>query len=312
MNYLFALLILLYPLAVVAGEEGENSSNTEQFQMITSGSKSLKMYEMGQARNKKIVFYGKVVDQSGEAVSNAKVHYTAGRWKLLDYDAYHYFVNTDSHGNFIINNIGQALTIISIEKEGYDVKTELSSFNAHPRSVGDTSTRLWKDTAPNNPFVFHAWRKANAEPLVYSEKRVYMPFDGTVTPVDLTNKGSADLKISIVRSGSRHAPSDWQAIFEVVEGGLLESNEAFMNQAPEKGYKHKIVISYKKNAQNFVSRTDRSFFLKTNSGQIYARLEIQIRPFFNDQESANFIKYWLNPNGSRNLQYDPSKRIPLK
>jgi len=82
-----------------------------------------------------------------------------------------------------------------------------------------------------------------------------------------------------------------------------------MNVAPEDGYQSKIVLSYKKENENYASKVKKKYYLKSKNGHSYAHLEMDIRPFFNDNVAAIRMIYWLNPNGSRNLQYDPQKRI---
>ena len=270
-------------------------------------------------RKSHVYFYGKVVDQHGKPVPHAKVYFGVSRHGFVgNSNGYFYDIITDADGKFAIEGIeGHSLNFKNVEKTGYEYGGGIGSFRGFPRYSGKNApkSRLWTETSEAKPVVFQMWKKTEAEPLIYNDDARVYPFpNGQFETVNLQGKGESigDFKVSSVRSGTRSNPGDWKIVIEAIDGGFIESDEVFMNIAPEDGYQRKVVLSYKKGDENYVSRVRKKYYLKSRGGQSYARLDMQIRPFFNDKKSGLRFKYWLNPNGSRNLQYDPKKRIYLK
>jgi hypothetical protein len=56
-----------------------------------------------------------------------------------------------------------------------------------------------------------------------------------------------------------------------------------------------------------------SFFVSSRNGKNFARIALHIRPNSDRQEGDNEASIgagvWLNPNGSRNLEFDSAKAI---
>ncbi len=271
-------------------------------------------------RNTHVYFYGKVVDQHGNPVSNALVKTEIGKWRILDANSSYYQFKTDSQGNFSIEDIGAINMIVgSIEKDGYEIKAG-TYLQGYKRDANDPAP-LWSETSKEKPWIFHAWKKTEAEPLVYDKGLFGFKFDGRKYTINFkTGKklegivNSGDLVVSIWRNpnSSRSNVGDWKVSLEAISGGLIETMDVFMNEAPEAGYSSSWSMDYKKNASNYKRKTSwEKFYLKSRN-RLYIRLEMEIIPYFNDKEAAIDMKIWMNPNGSRNLQYDPKKRIYLK
>lgn len=280
------------------------------------------MYEMGKASNLDVEFYGRVIDQGGNPVSNATVSIELLRWRVLDASGEHHRFTTDSEGYFVIDNVsGSMFTIRSIEKENYEImgKEQKSQvFRGVPRNDGFTEIHLWGETSKAKPWVFRAWKRTEAEPLVTSEKFLWLEPDSRSYSIDLTRgKGSTvengsigDLKVSFTRplDAKENEKFSWSVTIEAMGGGIFETSDAFMNEAPEEGYKGSWQIRFTKDSPDYQSRVNKKFYVKSKGGNHYSRIEVELIPHYRTH-SAMGIKYWLNPNGSRNLQYDPSKRI---
>ncbi|MDQ6989100.1 MAG: carboxypeptidase-like regulatory domain-containing protein, partial [Mariprofundaceae bacterium] len=143
-------------------------SENEIIQLVMKNEKTKKMYVMGSASNSNIYFYGRVVDQHGEPVSNALVKTEVGAWRILDANSTYYHYKTDEQGFFSIEGMGgSSLSVRIIEKEGYDIKGG-ESFYGYKNSKADSSP-LWGETSEEKPWIFHAWKKTESEPL-YSGK----------------------------------------------------------------------------------------------------------------------------------------------
>ena len=55
----------------------------------------------------------------------------------------------------------------------------------------------------------------------------------------------------------------------------------------------------------------KKFYYRSNDGKTFGRLEVEVRPFFNKQAKI-YIYYWLNPQGSTNLEDDEVQHINLQ
>lgn len=109
---------------------------------------------------------------------------------------------------------------------------------------------------------------------------------------------------------------DWSFVMTAIDGGFIEvTNNAYLNEAPEIGYQQQYqVIRYATNVVNYSTyplyRTDRTFFLKSRGGQVYGHFHInELEPDYRGGMAALRIEYYINPAGSRNLEFDPAKQI---
>ena len=264
-------------------------------------------------------YYGRVIDQHGNPVVGAKVKAEWAYFPFIpngdfgpNYKNLH--LTTDADGRFSIQkDDGMSIAIDAIEKEGYQIKSKKFYMFS---DGGYKMLQSFND--PENPVIFHAWKKAEAEPLIYNEKFLWLESDGRNYSIDLTKgKGSTieggsigDIKVTFKRplDAKRNEHFDWSVTIEAIGGGLIETTDIFMNTAPEEGYKRLWSIHYNKNSSDYHPRENKKFYLKSKGGKHYSRLEVELIPYYRTH-SAMGIKYWLNPNGSRNLQYDRSKRI---
>ncbi len=80
-----------------------------------------------------------------------------------------------------------------------------------------------------------------------------------------------------------------------------------MYQAPVSGYFSQWNFSQQAGQQDYTREINPKFYLK-NHDNVYGRIEVQIISDYN-QGICVRIRYWLNPTGSRNLEYDPAKKI---
>jgi hypothetical protein len=55
--------------------------------------------------------------------------------------------------------------------------------------------------------------------------------------------------------------------------------------------------------------TDRTFFVKSRDGHVYGHFHIsELEPAYRDKAALK-IEFYVNPAGSRNLEFDPAKQI---
>jgi len=279
-------------------------SESQLLQMIERVPKAKGMYEAGKLSNLDIEFYGKVIDQHGNPVAGARVGVSLLRWRILDAGgAFHEFT-TDSEGYFDVSGIsGQVLTIRSISKDGYEIIGEAKRTQTfRVESLGKRDK--------NNPIIFHAWKKLESEPLYYGEYKQKLRDSGVLEAINfpgLNNGLSA--RFDLDPNGIPYKPENWKISIKANAGGIIESQgEIFMNEAPESGYELVWSKAYAKGTEGFTDEGRKKFYFR--SGNNYGRLEVNYVAYYKKGIAGILrIKYWINPNGSRNLQYDPAKRI---
>jgi hypothetical protein len=278
-----------------------------------------------------IVFYGRAVDQFGEPVVGADVRGTVlvntgtrgGSRKAK--------TTTDGLGYFQFGDlVGQDIGIM-IAKDGYEYRRKSSSFSYsyfeadHKRHIPD----------PKNPVVFVLWKKKGAETLVHYEKVWRFPLSGGPLRIDLTTGKVAERDADLVVTVSRTplvmpygtTGFAWQAAVDVTGGGLIRVGELdYYNAAPETGYEPRLqhmqeARSVREAQEGRIKWTWQedvadTFFISCRDGRIFARVYLRIKPNSDHKEGDNealvAAGVWLNPNGSRNLEFDPKNAITPK
>jgi hypothetical protein len=275
-----------------------------------------------------VQFFGRALDQFGESVAGAEVRGTllintgtsGGQQKAQ--------TTTDGQGYFQFTGLkGQDLGI-GISKEGYEYRRKTTSFSYtyfeadHKRHIPD----------PKNPVVFILWKKQGAEALVHYDRTWRFPVNSGPVRIDLVTGRiggqDADLVVTVSRTplqmpyGARGFA--WSAIVEVEGGGLIRAGQRdYYNLAPESGYvprfEHVQEAQDVRDAQEermkwtWRESVSDDFFVSSRNGKNFARVRFYIRPNSDrkegDNESAVEAEVWLNPNGSRNLEFDSKKAI---
>lgn len=92
-----------------------------------------------------------------------------------------------------------------------------------------------------------------------------------------------------------------------VEGGGIQITEGeFPFLAPEANYRFAIEINMDKDSKSDLTHRDFQCYFFVNQPRIYGRLKSRVPGF---SKESLVIDYWINPSGSRNLEYDPGKYI---
>jgi hypothetical protein len=275
-----------------------------------------------------IEFYGRALDQFGQPVVGADVvgsviynnGVTSGLTKA--------FTTTDTQGHFqFVKLEGQDIGI-GISKEGYEYHQKNSSFSYsyfeadHKRHIPD----------PKTPVIFPLWKKQGAEALVHYEKTWRFPIIRGPIRINLITGDIdgkvADLVVSIVRVPLQMRYGErgfaWNASVDVLGGGLIRAGRRdYYNLAPESGYVPR--FEYAQDAQSvrdaqagkikwtWVDGVSNDFFVSSRNGKNFARVTLRIRPNVDHKEGDNealvAAEVWLNPTGSRNLEFDPLKVV---
>lgn len=270
------------------------------------------------SENIPIQFWGKVVDQDNQPLESVKVklytmrgnEYAPGKF---NYPVEHRDLTTAADGQFALTDAnGYTLTVEALEKEGYRSEKLPKRF----AYTGRPEPELFIPE-PQKPVVFKMWEKGEPEPLVQAEKFYGIIPDGRVYTIDLLNikkidgaSQQGDLQIKVQRPAgvARNDKYDWSLDIDAIGGGVIETNDEFMDQAPETGYQPRFQLVMNPTNPKWSHRVNKKFYLKSRNGQLYARMEVEV--FSNYQnEGALGVRYFANPSGSRNLEYDPAKEI---
>lgn len=260
-----------------------------------------------------IDFYGKVVDQYGNPVPNARItcsiadnFFGTGSIRKSE---------SDASGYFTVENIRGAGVLVSAGKDGY---AEIKDKSGASFGIGMPADSVRK-TPPSkqNPAVFVLRKMAKPEVMISSDRCVMISTNGIPVEISLetgkaVNSGKGDIKVECwIDDGYRDEKRryDWRCRLTVADGGFVEREDDIENQAPEAGYQPMIEINMHRSRLDWNDSYDGNYFIKLGSGK-YARASISIIP---GGEFVSITSY-LNPSGSRNLEYDkkldPTRYIP--
>ncbi len=266
-----------------------------------------------------VVFYGKVIDQNNDpvvgATVEAKILYYGG-FSLLkmrdgdDNDKYHSSVlTTDSSGKFTVSgNKGKSLDI-NISKEGYKSPEGRLSYVYDPNE-----RKLRHHPSPGNPVILTMWKKGKIEEGLIKRKILFkFDSDGTEQGVSLidgkwlkTNITDAALIVSVaadIPEGTRPRRYNWSLTIDVPNGGIIETSDAFLYQAPEEGYQNPYTLTMSADDSKWRGDiSNKKFYVKARNGDIYASIILGCHSYSNNKALVK-MKTFVNPNGSRNLEH---------
>lgn len=263
-----------------------------------------------------INFYGKVIDENNQPVEGAiiKLQWNDTSVKGTSYGN----TKSDADGLFSLTGEEGKLLQIQVSKEGYYgyrneriASFEYAAFFDPQYHIPD----------PNNPVVFHLRKKGEPAELIYRDILYGIKIDGTPHYIDLVSgqkfigsNPTGDLMVQIIRVADNTNPKkfDWSAILQGVgDGGLIETNSEFMFEAPVEGYQTKIEYRKEISDPEWKREIEKNFYIRSRNGKVYARIEANIIPKYQNSASIR-IKSYVNPNGSRNLEFDKTKIIKPK
>jgi len=255
-----------------------------------------------------ITFYGKVIDQNGDPVPDATVNYSA--LDKFNASGSQYQGKSDANGNFSISGIVGAALSVGVRKKGYYM-IDGKSASAFAYGVGPDSTRREPPTK-DNPAILVLQKMGIAEPLIHISSRTYrIARNGTPLEVDLTTgqkSAQGSLRVEAwtedqAKNAKQHY--NWRCRISVPNGGLVERQDQFDFEAPADGYKPSDEIVMLKTAGKWQPQAQREYFVKFEDGR-YARIQLKMiaqgNHFFR-------LESYLNPSGSRNLEFDPNKTV---
>jgi hypothetical protein len=274
------------------------------------------------AREKEVEFWGKVLDQHDEPVVGVEVTATITTHQVpppgfKPQPTTIYSATTDVNGLFYIKGRpGRGFTIETMAKNGYVLPPGLQKRrgNLFWYNYDHLDPKGFKPDR-SDPVVFRMWRLEQSEKLISGEGFYGIVPDGSVYTVDLLTQKHmlgelpGDFRVRIsrppnVKWGARGY--DWLWQIESIGGGLVETNDEFMYHAPEGGYQPSYEIRIQSGDTPWSDEVRRRYFLKSRGGTVYACLDVEVLANYRDKAVLS-IKYYANPNGSRNLEHAPER-----
>jgi hypothetical protein len=255
-----------------------------------------------------ISFWGKVVDEHGNAVPDATVELTANNNPNPMEQGSRYQRFTDNHGLFSISGIHGIALNVKVSKEGY-YQTAESRGGANYLLKSNTDRPV---PTAENPAVFVLRKKGEAAELTHvTERPVKVPKNRV--PVEISFEtgqavpaGQGDLRIECwTEDQKKDAQGNypWRCRVSIPSGGgLIKRQGEFDFEAPIDGYQASDDITPP--GERWSATAERQYFVKTVDGH-FARVTLRVRT---GGEHFVVIQSYLNPKpGSRNLEYDPTK-----
>lgn len=284
-----------------------------------------------------IEFHGKAVDQYGDPVPDADVTCTVIIRTPLQEGVAKKMTKTGADGTFQLSGFKGESIGVAVRKNGYEQLANSGGFiyslmykNAHTPD-------------PSKPVVLRMWKLAGPEPMIRQRRTYRIVGDGRTYSLNLVEdpdsskslrpfvywrnaeeyrikmlegtgpsleKSQTDLQISV------HAPTEdsknvrrpWSYILTVPEGGVVGLSGPFPYLAPEQGYQSEFIFMMDPTDPAWSDRPTKQFYLKSRGGKIYGRLALAVYAFSQNDTSFS-VEYFLNPSGSRNLEFDPKKRL---
>lgn len=264
-----------------------------------------------------IEFFGKVVDEQNKPVDGASIRFVWSDLSSKGTSEAHTFSDVD--GLFCLKGVrGKGLSVHISSADHYVSQSR----NQFAFEYADPDEPIFHIPDPNNPVIFHLRRKGQTERLVVMRSNLNIPgvgrqfrllTNGTPTRVDFVSGkiveygGSLEVRCWIRNeTGEFNKAYDWSYELTVPEGGLILSTNEFDFEAPLENYLPSIRKEIHKNSeQPWTGRREEKYFLKLANGN-YARMRFVI---YAGESPFCIIEAFVNPSGSRNLEFSPDKIV---
>jgi hypothetical protein len=262
------------------------------------------MAEIKASNRRPIDFYGKVVDQYGQSVADVKIRGNI----LFDHpdstSSQDDYTTTDANGEFNFTGLHGSRFGVIPSKDGYVYNSRIPT--------------NWSESYkpdPSNPMVFTMWKLQGAVQLIHTNKFFGITPDGSTWTIDLikgtkieNSSATGDLRVAIERPADavRGQKFDWSFTMDAVDGGVIETQDPYLYEAPESGYQLQYSFTMPLSDPHWQPELqNKTFYLKSRDGSVYGHFTIEVIPKY--QNTAIFsVDSYVNPARSRNLEPDSS------
>lgn len=309
-------------LGIIAKSTSGATRDSKNASRVVSGESNaiapIENNELHTTGNAPITFYGKVIDQDNKPLAGVKVNLeifvgymtsaTTGEMKRDKVT-----LETDENGQFTLKNVkGHSVTVLSVEKNGYELSQKSNWFFAY-----SSSSEIFHPDS-SNPVILTMWKRSGVEPLIIGKKFYGIIPDGRVYTIDFLQQkkiegadAPGDIRVQITRpfDAIPRLKYDWSFSIEAINGGLIPTDDEFLYRAPDEGYQPKYEFTMSTNSLSWSEENKRKqFYLRSRDGEVYGALIIDVLSHYNDKSIFN-VRYFINPAGSRNLELKSQKEI---
>ncbi len=282
---------------------------------------SVRVAQVAEDKNVSIAYYGVCLDQNKAPIEGVIVNLSVRQWHgagRLDLggSVKKLTAVSDKSGRFHLTGVkGDVVSIEQAVKTGYEWVRN-----------GRQAVNYWsqKDLIPTSeaPAVLCFWRQQGAEMMYrYASSdnllTLWLECNGTPQGFDL-HSGARVTENPDVRFAFERVPVtlplqfkgryDWKLTVEIMGGRIqvTETNAPFL--APETGYRESATIDRKAGDPNWTRDGKAQFYFVTPRRE-YGRLEVEVVTHMEAPRTRFSWTVHLNPSGSRNLEFLPSKRL---
>jgi protocatechuate 3,4-dioxygenase beta subunit len=254
-----------------------------------------------------IIFFGRVIDESNQPVAGVLVSYGANTANEQLTEEMHNEGSTtsDERGVFKISGVRGRSFVMELSHPAYYVsRSNPPGFDYAGELVSGRAVPDTEDKA----MVFYMHHKGNPTALIERRGGLHKPADGTTLDFPLRGKARTEVIGQLQVQGWKGLPDprsghfDWKVRITVPDGGVLESTNEFAFVAPESGYRQTLEINVSKDDLNWRVATNSTLFFKLPN--YFVRGEVSVDLFHDLYFSMHYL---VNPNGSANLENDPTK-----
>ncbi len=253
-----------------------------------------------------ISFYGKVVDEHGTPVGGVEIRFI---WNDLSRNGTsERRVHSDALGLFSLSGIRGKRLGVELHKEGFYTS---SRRNQYDFDYGNPFEPVFHEPDASRPVVFVVRKRGIAEPMVCRYFQFQVSRHGQATRADLLQgkvSPEGPLEVRRWRSGevAQKRDFDWKASLCIDDGGFVETDEEFPFTAPDQGYKKSIEFSMSKSdGKEWLPSWETHCYAKFGQPPTYCFLRVRLYGGSKDV----YVECYVNPSGSRNLEYDEDRDI---
>lgn len=283
-----------------------SNATPEQTPLDTNAAKTERMAKLKsilKTSNVPIVFWGKVQDELGAAISGATIRFhirgsgILNAMGLLEEDVSNGKVMSAGNGTFSISpRPGMALTIESITKPGYKL-LENQKLN-----FSYTVTSSLHKPDEKKPLIYAMQREDARDEISTWQKKAKLPWNEGDLRIDLSNgelSPTGNLILTPARSGSV-GRFDWSLSIRVDGGELVEAEPNTAPIAPVAGYTSKIDWKFAAADKDFVSGLDTAVYYRIKGK--YGRLQLLVYADVEPDSYSLHLDSSANTSGGRTMQ----------
>jgi len=246
-----------------------------------------------------INFYGRVEDEEKRPVDGAKISF---QWTdVSESGTSRADVLSDPNGLFSLTERQGKHLCLSIEKEGYyrSGAARVSCFEfANPDDGLFTPD-------PTAPVIFKLWKKRAEQPVQGRSIRLAIMQDGQPLHFDpVQGATSADGLLTfrfVTGAPDEFFHADMKLTISLSGGGIQKADGEFPFTAPSDGYQSSVEFNVGKDARSgFVEQ----YFFHLDQSGVFGRIQVHIPSFHKRGMSQLVFNWWMDGNGSRNLESD--------